>query len=297
MKDRGIVVFGKVEQGTITVGEKLTIMPSGLPCQIQTIYNSKEQPVQYAKPGENIKLRLLHIQDESMIQKGEVLCNRDAEIPVSDLIEVELELLELLSYKPILSKGYQFVIHIHTVADDAVIKDLLVAYEKNDRGEITEKIKPQFTTSFSRVICRIQTRIPIALEKHDTMPQMGRFTLRDEGKTIALGKVIKYKPVKVLPKQETAAATTATQSQQQQQEEEKKQIVTNAEGEEQIDTATSHDDEHKKKCDDLIFDLDSGEMLTKEEYQKRQKEREMEEIGEEEDYGDEDDEDEENDDD
>jgi hypothetical protein len=26
---------------------------------------------------------------------------------------------------------------------------------------------------------------------------MGRFTLRDEGKTIALGKVLKYKPVKV----------------------------------------------------------------------------------------------------
>jgi peptide chain release factor subunit 3 len=61
MKDRGVVVFGKVEQGTINVGEKLTIVPSGLPCQIQTIYNSKEQPVQYAKPGENIKLRLLHI--------------------------------------------------------------------------------------------------------------------------------------------------------------------------------------------------------------------------------------------
>jgi hypothetical protein len=26
---------------------------------------------------------------------------------------------------------------------------------------------------------------------------MGRFTLRDEGRTIALGKVLKYKPVKV----------------------------------------------------------------------------------------------------
>jgi hypothetical protein len=26
---------------------------------------------------------------------------------------------------------------------------------------------------------------------------MGRFTLRDEGKTIAVGKVLKYKPVKV----------------------------------------------------------------------------------------------------
>jgi len=34
----------------------------------------------------------------------------------------------------------------------------------------------------------------VALEKFDTISQMGRFTLRDEGKTIAVGKVLKYKP-------------------------------------------------------------------------------------------------------
>jgi len=28
------------------------------------------------------------------------------------------------------------------------------------------------------------------------MPQLGRFTLRDEGRTIAVGKVLKYKPAK-----------------------------------------------------------------------------------------------------
>jgi len=28
------------------------------------------------------------------------------------------------------------------------------------------------------------------------MPQLGRFTLRDEGKTIGVGKVLRYKPSK-----------------------------------------------------------------------------------------------------
>jgi peptide chain release factor subunit 3 len=86
---------------------------------------------------------------------------------------------------------------VHTVADEAEIKDILVSYEKNDRGDVVEKIKPQFAMSNTRIICRIQTRIPIPLEKHDTIAQMGRFTLRDEGKTIALGKVLKYKPAKI----------------------------------------------------------------------------------------------------
>jgi hypothetical protein len=42
--------------------------------------------------------------------------------------------------------------------------------------------------------CRITPRNPLALEKFEVIQQMGRFTLRDEGKTIAVGKVLKYKP-------------------------------------------------------------------------------------------------------
>ena len=141
-------------------------------------------------------------------------------MPVTDLFEAEVELLELLDYKPILSKGYQCILHIHTVADECVVKDIMVAYEKNEKGEIIEKQKPQFTKSFAKIICRIQTRIPIPIEKHDTISVMGRFTLRDEGKTIALGKVLRYKPAKiqvqaVIEQQLTSSETRA-------QEEEKK---------------------------------------------------------------------------
>ena len=90
MKDRGIVVFGKVESGTIKMGDKLTLAPNNIPCQIANVYNGKEEAVRYAKPGENVKLRLLHIADEDMINKGDVLCNRDAMAPVTDLFEAEV---------------------------------------------------------------------------------------------------------------------------------------------------------------------------------------------------------------
>lgn len=90
MKDRGIVVFGKVESGTIKMGDKLTLAPNNIPCQVANVYNGKEEAVRYAKPGENVKLRLLHIADENMINKGDVLCNRDAMAPVTDLFEAEV---------------------------------------------------------------------------------------------------------------------------------------------------------------------------------------------------------------
>lgn len=54
MRDRGVVIFGKVESGTVRLGDRLTIMPSTLPCQVQSLYNSKGEPVRYCKPGENV---------------------------------------------------------------------------------------------------------------------------------------------------------------------------------------------------------------------------------------------------
>jgi len=41
------------------------------------------------------------------------------------------------------------------------------------------------------VIARLQTAGIICLETFKEFPQMARFTLRDEGKTIAIGKVLK----------------------------------------------------------------------------------------------------------
>jgi peptide chain release factor subunit 3 len=170
MTDKGVIVFGKVESGTVKLGDGLKIMPSGTLCQVVTIYDSKDQCVKYAKPGENVKLRI-SVDGEEKVNKGDVICLRDqTPVQVTELFEAEMQLMELIKYKPILSKGYQCILHLHTVADDATVKEILVTYDKNERGEEVEKQKPQFAKSFSRIICRIQTRIPISLEKHDVMP-------------------------------------------------------------------------------------------------------------------------------
>lgn len=62
--------------------------------------------------------------------------------------------------------------------------------------------------SNTKIICRISTRIPISVEKYDSIAQMGRFTLRDEGQTIALGKILKYKPIKAVQAVEPQIAGT-----------------------------------------------------------------------------------------
>jgi peptide chain release factor subunit 3 len=194
MRDRGVMLFGKVESGTVHMGSKITLMPNNIPCQVGNVYDGDSEAVKYAKPGENVMLRLLQLEDEDLVNKGDVICDRDNVVPVSMMFEAEINVMELLDYKPILTKGYQCIMHLHTFADEAVIGNITASYETNDRGETSEKKNPKFAKSHSRIICRVSVRIPVGLEKYDVHAQLGRFTLRDEGKTIAVGKVLKYKP-------------------------------------------------------------------------------------------------------
>ncbi len=52
-------------------------------------------------------------------------------------------------------------------------------------------LQVKFVKSGSVVIARVTVEKPICVEQFDVVPQLGRFTLRDEGRTIAIGKVIK----------------------------------------------------------------------------------------------------------
>jgi peptide chain release factor subunit 3 len=54
VEEGGRTVFGKVESGTIRLGDKCCLSPSELPCQIGLLKDSKGNEVEYARPGENI---------------------------------------------------------------------------------------------------------------------------------------------------------------------------------------------------------------------------------------------------
>ena len=87
------------------------------------------------------------------------------------------------------------MLHMHTFEDEVYVKDILVAYEKDPFSEeIITKENPIFTRSFATIRARVSTRVPLPLEKFDVVPELGSFTLRDDGKTIAFGKVLRYKP-------------------------------------------------------------------------------------------------------
>lgn len=44
-------------------------------------------------------------------------------------MEADIELLELLTYKPVFTRGYSAIFHMHTLGEDCTIKDIISAEE------------------------------------------------------------------------------------------------------------------------------------------------------------------------
>merc|ERR1719498_1876271 len=185
------MVEGKVEQGTVKPGDKLFVMPNRTPVEVQNVWLDQDE-VSYLIGGENARVKLKDISDED-IQPGYVLSPRGAvACPTVRRFEVQLAIVELLEHKSIFSAGYTAILHVHAIAEECSILQLTSQVDKKT-GKKSKKA-PMFVKSGAVITCIIETEQVICIEQFDICPQLGRFTLRDEGKTIGIGKILDLSP-------------------------------------------------------------------------------------------------------
>eukprot|EP01138_Halocafeteria_seosinensis_P002295 gb/GECG01002351.1/.p1 GENE.gb/GECG01002351.1/~~gb/GECG01002351.1/.p1 ORF type:complete len:593 (+),score=109.41 gb/GECG01002351.1/:1-1779(+) len=187
LADRGTVALGKVETGTVRVGQKVTIYPGAYSGSVDaiTIGDSAEDTVDAAFPGENVEIKLKGIHEDH-IKKGFVLTDKEHPVPVVNRFKAQLQVLEL-EHRGVFSAGYNAILHIHTMEQEVTV-DKLTKFINMEKKE--EKANPKFITSNQTCECNMSVPLSIPCEKYEKMPQMGRFTIRDEGRTIAIGKII-----------------------------------------------------------------------------------------------------------
>lgn len=184
-RDQGVSLVGKVESGTVVTGQSAILMPKKLKVKITSVSISDED-VAYAKPGENVLLRVTGV-EEDQVTKGLVLCSLDSCCPVATRFIAQVMVVELLEHRPLLTAGYCCVFHSHTVSEECQIVKL---HEVVDKATKRKKLNPLFVKGNSMVVCEIQVAQSVCLETFAKLPQLGRFTLRDESKTIVIGKVL-----------------------------------------------------------------------------------------------------------
>uniref|UniRef100_A0A665U8A5 Tr-type G domain-containing protein n=1 Tax=Echeneis naucrates TaxID=173247 RepID=A0A665U8A5_ECHNA len=188
-KDMGTVILGKLESGSISKAQQLVMMPNRHTVEVLSLL-SDDVETDDAGPGENLKLRLKGIEEEEILP-GFILCSPDNLCHSGRTFDAQIVIIE---HKSIICPGYNAVLHIHTCIEEVQITALICLVDKKT-GE-KSKTRPRFVKQDQVCIARLRAAGVICLETFKDFPQMGRFTLRDEGKTIAIGKVLKLVPEK-----------------------------------------------------------------------------------------------------
>ncbi|KDD72733.1 GTP-binding elongation factor EF-Tu/EF-1A, partial [Helicosporidium sp. ATCC 50920] len=198
-KDMGTVLMGKSEAGLVRKGDTLLLVPNKAPVKVLSVHRD-ETEVSAARPGENLRLRVSGVEEDD-VSSGFVLCSPYDPVPEVRHFEVQLVVLDLMEHKPLLTGGYKAIIHIHAAVEECEVTKIVSALDPKTR----EPKKVKFVKSGAVVVAHIRTERTVCVEPFDRVPQLGRFTLRDEGKTIAIGKILRL----LKPKKKVVATAEA----------------------------------------------------------------------------------------
>lgn len=182
-----MMILGKIETGILKLGDEIVCHPNNIKMQVYQIMNN-DLNLEIAKPGENLKIYVkMNFSEEEYISKGNMITHSKNQCTVTSDFVAKIYIRELTENVKIFSEGAQCVIHLGLITEEIKISKLL---EKIDnRGKIIEKL-PKFVLQNSFVIAHITFSKAQCIEKFDDFERLGLFVLRNEGKTIGLGKII-----------------------------------------------------------------------------------------------------------
>ncbi|VEL19569.1 unnamed protein product, partial [Protopolystoma xenopodis] len=184
-KDMGVFVMGKIESGRVIRGQTACLLPNKVAVEVLQVLND-DLEVDFAAAGETCKLRLKNVEEED-ISAGFVLCSPDDLCHVTNVFDAQIVIID---YKSIICAGFTAMLHIHCCSEEVRLRALICKIDK--RTNQKSDIRPRFIKQDDAAIARFEIlNGSICMETFKDFPQMGRFTLRDEGKTVAVGKVMK----------------------------------------------------------------------------------------------------------
>lgn len=183
-REMGTMITGKIEAGQVIKGQSIMIMPNKHIAEVLSVY-IEETEVKTARPGDNIRLRLRGIEEEE-ISVGFVACDPVRPVKATTSFQAQLKVTQL---KNIMAPGYKAVLHIHTCSEEVTIASLDGVIDKKT-GQRSGK-KPMFLRTGDMAFVTIECSGTVCLESASECDPLSRFSLRDEGKTIAVGRVTK----------------------------------------------------------------------------------------------------------
>lgn len=176
IKGVGMVPVGRVETGILRPNDKIIIMPEEIVTQVKSIEEHHE-PLPEALPGDNIGFNIKNV-EKGAIKRGSVVGHETNPPTVAEEFTAQIV---VLNHPTAITAGYTPVFHIHTAQMSCTIVELI------KKVAPTVEEAPKFLKTGDAAVVRIKPTQPLVCETFKEFPQLGRFAIRDMGKTVAAG--------------------------------------------------------------------------------------------------------------
>lgn len=176
-----VAVGGKIEAGLVAANDTLLVLPACELCTVKTVLSNHEA-VAVGTAGDNVELGL-HGLDPAVLSAGSVLCDPEAPMPV-----VRKFTAQIITFGPLahpITQGMHVIVHVQNVNEAGFLSKLVATTDRNN-GTVLKR-RPKMLPEKTNAVVEITLHRPLCLELYATYAQLGRFMLRDSGKTIAAG--------------------------------------------------------------------------------------------------------------
>jgi elongation factor 1-alpha len=182
IKGVGTVPVGRVETGTLKPNDKVIIMPENVQTEVKSI-EAHHESLSSAGPGDNIGFNLRKV-GKNDVKRGSVVGPVNSPPTVAQEFTAQIV---VLNHPTAIAPGYTPVFHIHTAQISCSITELI------KKVSPTQEDHPKFLKTGDAAIVKIKPTQPVCVETYKDFPQLGRFAIRDMGKTVAAGIITEIK--------------------------------------------------------------------------------------------------------
>jgi len=183
IKGTGVVPVGRVETGLLKKNDKIVIMPTGFRGEIRSIEMHHEE-IPQAEPGDNIGFSIRGISMDD-VGRGDVMGHPNNVPTVITPKGNWTGQIIVIWHPTVIAQGYTPVIHAHTAQVAARFTELIKKLDQKTGAVIEDN--PKFLKRNEAAIVKLQPIKKLCIEKYDEFPELGRFAVRDMGRTACVG--------------------------------------------------------------------------------------------------------------
>lgn len=180
-QDGGTVVVGRVEAGTVKSGTKVLFAPGGLAGEVQSIKRGGEAAGE-AKAGDIVSVALGDSVESESLRRGAVMSQAGSD-PAAEA-ETFVAQVVVLDGAATIRSGFCPSIVVHTAQVPCEFEELVSVMDRKTKTSVPNPAK---VGSGEVVTVKMRPRTGVSVETFAAYPSLGRFAVRDNGRTIGVG--------------------------------------------------------------------------------------------------------------